>query len=363
MWRWIPLLVFALAACAPRGPVLVTPSADSTASIRPVYVATTRGSDINGPGAERAEQAQFARYDVRVPPKRAPGSISIQTYNVDPDRDFTAQSVTPYGSLVDMRRALTRALRAKPPGSREVMIYVHGFNNTFAEGLYRVAQLEQDLDLETLGVHYSWPSAGNPLGYGYDRDSMLFARDGFEALVNEIAKAGAERVVLVAHSLGSLLAMETMRQMAIRDPGSPTRKIDGVVLISPDIDIDVFEAQARRIGTLPDPFLIFTSRRDRALRLSARLTGQRERLGNLSDPEALARYNVTLLDVTEFSSGLGHFTAGTSPALLSILGQVADLDAAFQRDRAGRAGLFPGTVLTVQNATQVILSPLTPRAP
>ncbi len=359
MWRWIPFIVLVLTACTPRGPVLVNPDVDGAASIRPVYVATTRAATASGPGVERSEAASFARYDVRVPPRRAPGTISIRTFNANPDQDFLANAVAPYDSLGAMRRDLANALRAKPRGSREVMIYVHGFNNTFAEGLYRVAQLEHDLGLDTLGVHYAWPSAGNPLGYGYDRDSMLFARDGFEALIGEVAKAGADRVVLVAHSMGALLAMETLRQMAISDPGSPARTIDGVVLFSPDIDIDVFEAQARRIGTLPDPFLIFVSQRDRALRLSARLTGQQERLGNLSDPEALAPYNVTLLDVTEFSSGLGHFTAGSSPALLSILGQVADLDAAFRRDRAGRAGLLPGTVLTVQNATQVILSPTT----
>ncbi|MEO1398386.1 MAG: hypothetical protein AAFU56_05910, partial [Pseudomonadota bacterium] len=61
--------------------------------------------------------------------------------------------------------------------------------------------------------------------------------------------------------------------------------------------------------------------------------------------------------VTGFSSGIGHFTAGTSPALIGLLGQLAEVDRAFEQDRAGRAGLVPGTVLTVQNATQVILTP------
>jgi hypothetical protein len=54
---------------------------------------------------------------------------------------------------------------------------------------------------------------------------------------------------------------------------------------------------------------------------------------------------------------LQHFTLGNSPLLIQILGQSAQLDETFQTDRAGRSGLLPGTVLTVQNATQLILSP------
>jgi hypothetical protein len=47
--------------------------------------------------------------------------------------------------------------------------------------------------------------------------------------------------------------------------------------------------------------------------------------------------------------------------LIQILSQISSVDTAFDRDRAGRAGLLPGTVLTVQNVTNIILSPVAPR--
>lgn len=93
--------------------------------------------------------------------------------------------------------------------------------------------------------------------------------------------------------------------------------------------------------------------------MSARLTGQRERLGNLSDVERVADLDVTMLDVSNFRDGTRHLTPATSPTLIALMQDLGSLNAAFQGEQAGRPGLLPGTVLTVQNATQIILSPVT----
>ena len=82
-----------------------------------------------------------------------------------------------------------RALAAKAPQDREVLLFVHGYNNNFAEGVYRVAQFSHDLEIPGAVVHYAWPSAAKPLGYVYDRDSALFARDGLERLIDDFDAA------------------------------------------------------------------------------------------------------------------------------------------------------------------------------
>ena len=229
--------------------------------------------------------------------------------------------------------------------------------DTFTEGLYRIAQLRHDLEIPGVALHYSWPSAAEPLGYVYDRDSAMFARDGLEKLIRETIAAGATRVTLVAHSMGSFLLMESLRDIAIRD-GRIMPQIRGVVLISPDIDVEAFRMQAKDIGTLPQPFLIFGSDRDRVLRLSALITGQRGRLGSLDSVEQLSDLEVTYLDVGAFSKGSGHFVPGTSPALIKVLGRIGDVDQAFGNDAAGRTGLLPGVILTARSATRVILTPV-----
>ncbi len=359
--RLVFITVFvALAACTPRGVLTLYPAAGSVGKVQTVFVSTTRQVEADGQiSRKRAANASFLRYDISVPPQHEVGEVDWPRGKPDPQQDFLTTGFSRFTDGGNFTTNLAKALRTHPKGHREVVVFVHGFNNNFAEGLYRLAQLSNDMDLQNPTVHYSWPSAGNPLGYAYDRDSALFARDGLENLLHMVRDAGADQILLVGHSMGAFLTVETLRQMSISDNAEMRRMINGVILISPDIDVDLFRQQATRIEPLPQPFVIFTSKKDRALRLAARLSGKHERLGNVQDISVLADLQVTLFDVTQFSNGVtGHFNAATSPALLKILKRMHNLDAAFRNDQSGRAGLIPGTILTVQKATQVILSPV-----
>jgi esterase/lipase superfamily enzyme len=359
--RFILLFAVMLGACAPRGAITLAPQAAAVGEVVPVFVGTTRGYNAatRSFDASKSESLNFARFDISVPPDREVGDITFPGRRApDATRDFLTTSADVIADAPTFRDDLAAALRARKPGDRDAVIFVHGFNNTFAEGLYRLAQLSHDLKLPGVAVHYSWPSRGAALGYVADRDSALFARDGLEELIREVQLAGAENIVLVAHSMGSALLMESMRQIAIRGDQSSLDRIGGVLLISPDIDVDVFRSQAMAIGNLPEPFLIFGSDRDQYLNVSARITGEPERLGNLSDVRRLADLEVTYLDVAAYNEGLGHFNLGNSPALISLIGRIGDVDAALAQDRRGRTGLLPGVVLTVRNATEIILAPV-----
>lgn len=355
------LLLFALLAlptCTPRGQITLLPQAALVGAVQPIFVGTTRATDPDGSfGTHRSEALQFARVDISIPPNHKAGEINWPPRHgkADPAKHFLTTAQTLYPQAAGFKQALRAKLAAS---GGEAVIFVHGFNNNYAEGLYRLAQFSKDLELPGAVISYSWPSAANPLGYVYDRDSALFARDGLETLMNEVADAGATNILLVAHSMGAGITVEALRQASIRGGGKAMQRLAGVILISPDIDVDVFRAQAHAIGQLPQPFIIFGSDRDRVLKFSAQLTGQAERLGSLSDVSQLSGLDVQFLDVSEFSSGTGHFTAGDSPALLRLLGRIADIDTAFEGDRAKRVGLLPGVVLTVQNATQIILRPI-----
>lgn len=329
------------------------PDAAKIGTERQVFVGTDRIREPDGTfGPYRSKKLTYLDIKVSVPPKHVPGTIEFPKGTPDPTTDFLITAMDEFDGEPSFQRSLSKALRALPPAQRETVVYVHGFNNTMADGVFRTAQLVNDFDLPGVAVHYSWPSAANPLGYGYDRDSALIARDGLEELLRNIRASGSKRTLVIAHSMGALLTMEVLRQLS-----PDTSLVDGVFMISPDIDIEVFESQARRIKKLPAPFVIFVSKYDRALALSARLTGQKDRLGTLTDPTRLRDLAVTLIDVSAFSSGgkVNHFVTGTSPVLIQILSRLAEVDASFKGDYAGRTGLFPGTVLTVQNATQIIM--------
>ncbi len=359
----LSLVILLLSACAPRATLFVVPSAVGIGTPYTIFVGSTRTRDPASKAIRYTERAPlgYLSYDISVPPDRAPGEVRIpRRKGPDVRRDFVATAANRYASPQVFRGAIRSALAGKPDSRGNVIVYVHGYNNTIGDAVFRLAQLTHDLQIDDLPVSYTWPSAENPLAYAYDRDSALFARDGFESFLTEVAQSGARTITIVGHSMGSLVVMETLRQMAIRNDRTVLPKLNGVVLMSPDLDVDVFRAQATRIGNLPQPFIIFTSSRDKALRLSARLTGLPARLGNLPDVEAVADLDVTVIDVSNFGTGgLDHFAAAENPALLKILGQVGAVDAAFGADNSGRTGLLPGTILTVRSATSIILSPVT----
>ena len=357
MRPFLILSISLLVACAPRGAMTYNPAAAAVGDVTPIFIGTTRVMERGEFGPDRSETMRFARYDVSIPPKRKPGEINwpSQFEKPNPQRHFLTTRGELYPKDSDFRSDLRRHLAAH---GNEAVIFIHGYNNNFSEGLYRIAQFSHDLELPGAVVHYAWPSAAKPLGYVYDRDSALFARDGLEQLIDEVADAGARRILIVAHSMGSNLTMEALRQAAIRNNGKALDRLAGVILISPDIDVDLFRMQASAMGDLPQPFLIVGSDRDKMLGLSARLTGQTERLGSLSDVSKVADLKVTFMDVSEFSQGAGHFTLGDSPALIRLIDSVGQIEGAFEADRARRIGLVSGVVMTVQNATQIVLTPV-----
>ncbi|RMH41390.1 MAG: alpha/beta fold hydrolase [Alphaproteobacteria bacterium] len=361
---WLAILL-TLTACAPRARLVVVPEAGEIGTTHTLFVATTRAREAEAKGIEpfgavRSETLRRARVAVSVPPAHQLGDITYPGARPDPRTEFVASEIREYDRAAQFRRDLGAALRRLPPARRQAVVFVHGFNTNFAEGVYRFAQLLHDFEIDGVPVHYSWPSLASPLGYQYDRDSTVFSRDGLEETLRDVARAGAPSITIVAHSLGAFLAMETLRQLAIGGDKDTLQRIDGVILLSPDIDVDVFRAQVRRLPRLPQPFVIITSRRDRALKLSALLTGQDQRLGNLRDVWRVADLDVTILDTSEFDDGdaLRHFQVASSPVLIQILRSLRRVDNAFAGDVSGRTGLFPGTVLTVQRATAIILAPM-----
>ncbi|MGL4281356.1 MAG: alpha/beta hydrolase [Albidovulum sp.] len=327
-----------------------------------VYFGTTRAPYVkasDGYSGRRTEAMHYGRVDVSVPPKRKRGRLDSPREGAKPlpETQFFATEMESYRSDAGFRTDLRRAILNQPDDRREAVIFVHGYNTRFHTGVYRMAQLGHDFRLTSALVHFSWASRGDLLGYAYDRESAGIARDGLERLLGEVQAAGARRIIIVAHSLGTEVTMEALRQIAIARNRDLMSMIDGVILVSPDIDVDVFRAQARKIGNLPEPFVIFTSRKDRALGLSAELTGQRQRLGNIRDVDRLADLKVTLVDTTAFSTGAGHFNPGDSPALIAILQRLPDLDVAFGGDGSVRPGLLPGAAMTIQNVTEIVLAP------
>ncbi|SFN59617.1 Esterase/lipase superfamily enzyme [Roseovarius lutimaris] len=321
-------LLLTLAACSERMTAeRALPHPD--ARIQPIFVATERKLDKTGPffGFQRPEGMNYFRADISVPPTHQVGVIEWPDGPPDAASDFVVTGTHVYdgpGQMIgDIRRA--------GPG-RETLVFIHGYNNTLSESMYRLAQIQTDFATNMPAMLFSWPSAGDPRGYIYDRDSVMFARDDLVALLDRLTARPGDKVFLIAHSMGSHLAMEALRQAKLSGKTRLLSRVSGVTLMSPDIDPDLFDRQAEVIGKLPQPFLIFISKQDRALSLAGFITGRKPRLGVIDEAEKITRSDVTVIDFTELADGnnLNHFVPVTSPAAISVLNGIIS--------QAGREG-------------------------
>ncbi len=319
------------------GSALVTPSVSQIAGNHAIFIATTRKRSSD-PGkvfdGERSARLNFARVNVTVPGEHRIGQIERKKRGKsdDPSKYFMATDVTGYDTAPKFTKALDADIAAR--GGR-VILFVHGYNTGFDDAVYRLAQIVHDAGYPGTPVLFSWASGASTTGYVYDKESASAARDQLEVTLRMLQQSGARRIDIVAHSMGTWVTMETLRQMAISGERDLGGKLGDVVLASPDIDVDVFKSQMRRYGKPAKPFILLLSDDDRALRLSGLIAGSRPRVGDYKNAADLAGYGVTVVDVSRAKSGdnFNHTKFADNPALVRELGQRLRVDDGFASDR------------------------------
>ena len=214
-------------------------------------------------------------------------------------------------------RTLNAQLAKRPRGSRNVFLFIHGYNTMFAEGLYRFAQVVHDSESASVPVLFTWASRGKVGAYIYDTNSATTARDDLEHTLRLLFASDADQINILAHSMGNWVAVEAMRQIKISGQRLPTDKIGSVFLADADIDMDVFRSQMRRFGKPKKPFYVVVSKDDRALRFSSMIAGGRSRLGDDANIEELAALGATVIDLTDVKA--------TDPSNHSKYAQLADV--------------------------------------
>src|SRR5258705_6115452 len=157
---------------------------------------------------------------------------------------------------------------------RSILLYIHGFRYTFEEAVLDAVQISDSAGFHGDTMMFSWPSKAGLFDYVSDRESAMWSRDAFERVLDAMMLSRSRaRVHLVAHSMGTMITLEGLRQIYARYGDAAADKIGAVVFASPDIDIDVFSSSIERLGPLARKITIVTATNDRALALSRRLAG------------------------------------------------------------------------------------------
>ncbi|RCS25532.1 alpha/beta fold hydrolase [Phyllobacterium salinisoli] len=346
----------------PNSNDIVVDTAAKPADIVPIYVATSRqrSNDLSLPyNAKRSPKLNFARVDVGIPSAHKSGFVESTGYKPNPAKNFAAVAFQPYDNGKVFLEKLNAALAARPADEQEILLFVHGYNNNFADSTFREAQFVHDFGFKSVAVHYAWPSAGSLGLYAYDRDSANFARDGLAELLEIVSRSKAKRILLVGHSMGTLVVMEALRTLAISGKREPLDRLTGVMLAAPDIDVDVFEEQVRDIGKLPRPFAVLVSSKDRALNLSGRITGGHPRVGDGSSIQMLRDNGIAVLDLSAVDGG-SHDVFASSPTLMTLVrrGGLTERTLQGEGQTPGEAILADGSSVIEGAASLVIYLPV-----
>ena len=272
---------------------------------------------------------------------------------VDPDAEVKRTE-----SLRSFRAELLRRLALTP--TKEVFLYVHGFNNSFEYAAFVFAELWHFAGRQGVPILYSWP-AGSPgllQGYNHDRESGEFTVHHLKRVIERLAKIPEiEAINVIAHSRGTDVAATALRELLIRaraaglDPRQEY-KIHTVVLASPDLDFDVISQRfaAVRFFEITERMAIYVSKQDQAIGIADWLFASRRRLGKIRpedfDPYArayLARGGVVdLIDARVKTSGFGHNYYHSNPAVSSDLILAVWGDAAVGSPQRPLTEVIPG---------------------
>lgn len=276
------------------------PERQSALDVSPILlVATTRkpvGSPPKSPyfSSERGRGLSFAEVRLSAPDRSLIGKVSSVVTG-----DWAVTAVPQVETGPGAAAAFAQAALG-----RDVLIYVHGYRESFQSAAVSAAKLSDGIRFRGASALFTWPSAAATFDYGYDRESALWSRDGFEDLLKALANSSSGgRINIVAHSMGTLLTLETLRMLRAEAGEAAMARIGAVVLAAPDIDIDLFTSAVERMGPDVHKITVISSTNDRALELSGAIAGGVVRAG-AADRERLEALGVRVADASDYGGGL-----------------------------------------------------------
>ena len=259
-----------------------------------VYFATTREYDASAPPdraftnvGTKKEWINYGTAEVGVPLPHSEGTQKgIKVERID----------LPSGDRQHEFRVLTAAETTNP--HRPLIVFVHGFNNTFETAAERAALYAYDLqpDVSSKAAVFSWPSHEKLFGYFGDEDSVLVSQDRADQVLDILRTHDLSNVVLIGHSMGCRVLTFALRDLElIRDQGKTPKlghpQFAQLILIEPDVNAEYFRINIARLRSICGHVTVYASNHDNALRFSNFLHGD-PREGELGTQGLLRKIDV-----------------------------------------------------------------------
>jgi esterase/lipase superfamily enzyme len=275
-------------------------------------------------GAEDADRISWGSVDVSIPHAHERGTLESPSifkleWTADPDKHVAlAPELVPMAPARWKEEVGRRAAAVGRPG---VLLFVHGYNVSFADGARRAAQFSYDVAFNGPTVYFSWPSDGRLIPYMHDEAAASAASELMADVLQVVTTLGPDiPVYVVAHSMGNRVMLRGLASLMGRDRALnvPLRQ---VVMAAPDIGRREFSRVFDRwlAGTAPR-YTVYASSKDKPVNLSEWLHGDR-RLGD-GGPDIAVIDGVDSVDASALTSSwfdLNHSYFGDKASVLSDL--------------------------------------------
>jgi esterase/lipase superfamily enzyme len=274
----------------------------------------------------RPTDLSYGACDISVPPatNRKAGDVSrpLSVWVFDapenPDKHFTLKHVEEHADKDAFYRSLSAQMDKSP--ARVAMLFVHGYNVSFEDAIFRTAQLAVDLKFPGAAMSFCWPSYADPVKYPFDEQNAEVSIPALAEVLNDLAaRSGAQRVHLIAHSMGNRVLAGALRSMDVEAQVRNKAIFSELVMAAPDIDSRVFKTQVLpHVVRNTQHCTLYASSRDRAL-LMSRCFHNYQRLGE-AQPELVVANGVDTIDASLVDTSLlGHSYIGDVQSIVSDL--------------------------------------------
>ncbi|HZH53206.1 MAG TPA: alpha/beta hydrolase [Microvirga sp.] len=232
--------------------------------------------------------------------ERSPDMVFAEARLTPPSGGLLGSSGWSIASVDGLARKNAAQAFAQAALGHDLLLYIHGYRESFESAATSTMQLSKGIGFRGATGLFTWPSAGSTFSYVSDRESAMWSRDALEDLLTAMAKTpSGGRIHIVAHSMGTLLTLETLRMLRGSGGQDAMDRIGAVVMAAPDIDIDLFARGLERLGPDAQKITVISSTNDRALQVSSRLAGGIVRAG-AAERERLEALGVRVADASEF---------------------------------------------------------------
>jgi esterase/lipase superfamily enzyme len=263
-------------AAKPRVTRTFSTQQQTEATLYPLWFGTNRKPNnpqdlAKGFSGERDNKMHYGTCQVTVPKSHEIGSVGSPWWKfvLTDDRLKLERESLQLFDEVSFLTAVRQALQGSELDERSALVFIHGFNVSFEDAALRAAQIGVDLKQQGIMAFYSWPSKGKLAGYPADGETIAASEQYItEFLLNLVQKSGANKVHIIAHSMGNRGLLRAMDKILEKVQTEVDIKFGQIFLAAPDVDPDLFQELAKAYQQLSERTTLYVSAKDKALATS-----------------------------------------------------------------------------------------------